>query len=89
MQFVVFSAERLKGVDSIQENLNDAVLLQFAGTDNFGTKEQHKKSKGLIGDFDTKKGKHCFNKGKRYYRLKGKPLIKKRSQVITKEKGLS
>jgi hypothetical protein len=48
LQFVVFSAERLKGVDSIQENLNDAVLLQFAGTDNFGTKEQRKKSKGLI-----------------------------------------
>jgi hypothetical protein len=58
LQFVVFSAERLKGVDSIQENLNDAVLLQFAGTDNFGTKEQRKKSKGLIGDFDTEKGKH-------------------------------
>jgi hypothetical protein len=41
--------------------LNNAILFEFAGSDDLRTQKEGEKSKGLIGDFDTKKGKHWFN----------------------------
>ena len=41
--------------------MNNAILLEFAGTDNFGTKKQSKKGEGFVGNFKSEKGKHLIN----------------------------
>lgn len=58
---VVFSTEGLKRVNSIQKKLNDAILFEFAGSDNFGTKKQGKKGEGFVRNFKSEESKHWFN----------------------------
>jgi hypothetical protein len=58
---VIFLTEGLKGINSIQKNLNDAILFEFAGTDNFGTKKQGKKGEGFVRNFKSEESKHWFN----------------------------
>jgi hypothetical protein len=58
LEFIVFRTERFKGINSIQKKLNNAILLEFAGPDNFGTKKQGKKGEGFVRNFKSKKGKH-------------------------------
>ena len=57
----VFSTEGFERVNSIQKKLNDAILFEFAGTDNFGTKKQGKKGEGFVRNFKSEKGKHWFS----------------------------
>jgi hypothetical protein len=58
---LVLSTEGLEGINSIQNELNDAVLLKFAGTDNFGTNKKSKKGEGFVRNFKSEKGKHLIN----------------------------
>ena len=58
---IVFLTERLKGINSIQKNLNDAILLKFAGSNGFRTEEQGKKGEGFVRNFKSEKGKHWFS----------------------------
>ena len=58
MEALVFSAEGLEGINSIQNELNDAILLKFAGTDNFGTNKESKKGEGFVRNFKSEKSKH-------------------------------
>jgi hypothetical protein len=57
----VLSAEGLEGINSIKDELNDAILLKFAGTDNFGTNKQSKKGEGFVRNFKSEKGKHLIS----------------------------
>jgi hypothetical protein len=54
----ILSAEGLQGINGIEDELNDAILLEFAGTDNFGTNKQGKKGEGFVGNFKSEKSKH-------------------------------
>ena len=58
MEALVLSTERLQGINGIKDELNDAVLLKFAGSDNFGTNKESKKGEGFVRNFKTKNGKH-------------------------------
>jgi hypothetical protein len=58
---VVFLTEGLKGINSIQKKLNDAILLEFAGSNNFRTNKEGKKGEGFVRNFKSEKGKHWFN----------------------------
>jgi hypothetical protein len=57
----VLSAEGLEGINSIQNELNDAVFFKFAGTDNFGTNKESKKGEGFVRNFKSEKGKHVIS----------------------------
>jgi len=58
LEALVLSTERLQGINGIKDELNDAVLLKFAGSDNFGTNKESKKGEGFVRNFKTKNGKH-------------------------------
>ena len=58
MEALVLSAEGLEGINGIKDELNNAILLEFAGTDNFGTKKEGKKGEGFVRNFKSEKGKH-------------------------------
>jgi hypothetical protein len=58
---IVFLTEGLERVNSIQKKLNNAILLEFAGSDNFGTKKKNKKGEGFVRNFKSEKGKHVIN----------------------------
>jgi hypothetical protein len=61
LEFIVFRTERFKGINSIQKKLNNAVLLEFAGSNNFRANKQYKEGKSFVGNFKTKNGKHRFS----------------------------
>jgi hypothetical protein len=58
---VIFLTEGLEGINSIQKNLNDAILLKFAGSNDFRAEEQGKKGEGFVRNFKSEKGKHWFS----------------------------
>jgi hypothetical protein len=58
LEALVLSAEGLEGINGIKDELNNAILLEFAGTDNFGTKKEGKKGEGFVRNFKSEKGKH-------------------------------
>ena len=58
MEPFILSAEGLEGINSIQNELNNAILLKFAGTDNFGANKKGKKGEGFVRNFKSEKGKH-------------------------------
>ena len=58
LDLVVFRTEGLQGVNSIQDELNNAIGLEFAGSNNFGTNKQSKEGKSFVGNFKTKNSKH-------------------------------
>lgn len=58
MDGFVFLTEGLERVNSIQNELNDAVFLKFAGPDNFGTNKEGEKGEGFVRNFKSEKGKH-------------------------------
>ena len=58
LDLVVFLTKRLQVADQITDELNNAVLFELAVADDFGSKEQNKEKKGLVGDFKAKDGKH-------------------------------
>ena len=58
---VVFSTKGLQGVNSVEQQLNNAILLKFAGTNNFRTQKQSEKGKSFVGNFKTKKSKHLIS----------------------------
>ena len=41
--------------------MNDAVGLQFAGSDDLGTQKESQEGKSFVGNFKTKKSKHLFS----------------------------
>jgi hypothetical protein len=41
--------------------LNDAVGLQFAGSDDLRTQKESQEGKSFVGNFKTKKSKHLFS----------------------------
>ena len=61
IKLIVFLTEGLERVNSIQKKLNDAILLEFAGTDNFGTNKKGKKGEGFVRNFKSEKGKHLIS----------------------------
>jgi hypothetical protein len=61
LEALVLSTEGLEGINSIQNELNDAILLKFAGTDNFGTNKQGKKGECFVRNFKSEKGKHLIS----------------------------
>jgi hypothetical protein len=58
LDLIILRPEGLEGIDSIKKKLNNAILLKFAGSNNFGTKKQSKKGKSFVGNFKSEKGKH-------------------------------
>lgn len=58
LDLVVFRTEGLQRVNSIQDELNNAVGLKFAGSNNFGANKQGKEGKSFVGNFKTKNSKH-------------------------------
>jgi hypothetical protein len=58
LEALVLSTEGLEGIYSIKDELNNTVLLKFAGTDNFGTNKQSKKGEGFVRNFKSEKSKH-------------------------------
>ena len=61
MEPFILSTEGLQGINSIKDELNNTVLLEFAGTDNLGTNKQGKKGEGFVRNFKSEKGKHVIN----------------------------
>ena len=61
LEALVLSTERLQGINGIKDELNDAVLLKFAGSDNFGTNKESKKGEGFVRNFKSEESKHWFN----------------------------
>jgi hypothetical protein len=61
INLIVFLTEGLKRVNSVQKNLNNAILFKFAGSNGFRTKEQNKKGEGFVRNFNSEKGKHWFS----------------------------
>jgi hypothetical protein len=61
LDLVVFRTERLQGVDSVKDELNDAVLLKLAVPDNLRTNKENEKGKSFVGNFKTKKSKHLIS----------------------------
>ena len=61
MDLIILRPEGLKGINSIHKQLSKAILLEFAGPDNFGTKKQNKKGEGFVGNFKSEKGKHWIS----------------------------
>jgi hypothetical protein len=53
LNLVVFRTEGFQGIDSIEEKLNDAVLLKFAVANNFRSNKQGKEGKSFVGNFKT------------------------------------
>jgi hypothetical protein len=41
--------------------LNNAILLEFARSDDLGTQKESKKGKSFVGNFKTKKSKHLIS----------------------------
>jgi hypothetical protein len=60
LNLVVFRTERLQGINSIEEKLNDAILLKFAGPNNLGTNKQGKEGQSFVGNLETKNSKHWY-----------------------------
>jgi hypothetical protein len=58
---LILSAEGFEGINGLKDELNDAILLKFAGTDNFGTNKKGKKGEGFVRNFKSEKGKHWFS----------------------------
>ena len=54
----VFSTEGFERVNSIQKKLNDAILLEFAGSDDFRTQKESKKGEGFVRNFKSEESKH-------------------------------
>jgi hypothetical protein len=61
LEALILSTKGLQGINSIKDELNDAILLKFAGTDNFGTNKQGKKGEGFVRNFKSEKGKHLIS----------------------------
>ena len=61
MEPFILSAEGLEGINGIKDELNDAILLKFAGTDNFGTNKKGKKGEGFVRNFKSEKSKHLIS----------------------------
>jgi hypothetical protein len=58
LEALILSTEGLEGINGIQNELNNTVLLEFAGTDNFGTNKKGKKGEGFVRNFKSEKSKH-------------------------------
>jgi hypothetical protein len=41
--------------------LNDAIILQFTGSDNLRAQKESQKGKSFVGNFKTKKSKHLIS----------------------------
>ena len=61
MDAFIFITEGLKGINSIHKQLNKAILLESAVTDNFRSNKQSHKGKRFVGNFKTKHGKHVIS----------------------------
>jgi hypothetical protein len=61
LDLVVFRTERLQRVDSVKDELNDAILLKFASPDNLRTNKENKEGKSFVGNFKTKNSKHLIS----------------------------
>ena len=61
MDAFVFSTKGLKGINSIHKQLSNAILLEFAVTDNFRSNKQSHKGKSFVGNFKAKNGKHLIS----------------------------
>jgi hypothetical protein len=58
---IVFLTEGLKRVDSIQKKLNNAILFEFAGSDDLRTQKESQEGEGFVRNFNSEKGKHWFS----------------------------
>ncbi|MFZ9343335.1 MAG: hypothetical protein ACO24P_07025 [Candidatus Nanopelagicaceae bacterium] len=58
MDLIVFFTEGLQGVNTTEDDLNNAVLLELAVANNLRSQKQAKEKKGLVGDFKSEKSKH-------------------------------
>ena len=61
LEGIIFLTEGLEGINSIQKNLNDAILLEFAGSNGFRTNKEGKKGEGFVRNFKSEKSKHWFS----------------------------
>ena len=61
LDLVVFRTERLEGVDSVKDELNDAVGFEAAVPNNFRTNKENEKGKSFVGNFKTKNSKHLIS----------------------------
>jgi hypothetical protein len=61
LDLVVFRTERLQGVDSVKDELNNAILLKLTRSDNLGTNKENEKGESFVGNFKTKKSKHLIS----------------------------
>lgn len=57
---IVFLAERLKGIDPSKDDLDKAVLFEFAVANNLRPNKQGEEQDSFPGNFKAENGKHCF-----------------------------
>jgi hypothetical protein len=61
LNFIILRPKGLKGINSIHKQLSNAILLEFAVSNNFRSNKQSKKGKSFVGNFKTKNGKHLIS----------------------------
>ncbi len=60
LDLIVFRTEGLQRVNSVEDQLNDAIRLQLARSDDFRSQKESKEGKRFVGNFKTKNSKHWY-----------------------------